>query len=45
MAPVDESSERPAGREGETDQPVIGPPLAVGVIVVMAVPLVRVTEF
>ena len=45
MAPVDESRERPVGREGETDQPVIGPPLAVGVTVVMAVPLVKVNEF
>ena len=44
IAPVDESSERPDGREGETDHDVIGPPLAVGVIVVMAVPLVRVIE-
>ena len=45
MAPVDESSERPAGNEGETDQPVIAPPLAVGVTVVMAVPFVNVNEF
>ena len=45
MAPVDESSESPAGSEGETDQPVIGPPLAVGVTVVMAVPLVRENVF
>ena len=40
IAPVEESSESPAGREGETDQEVTGPPLAVGVTVVMAVPLV-----
>ena len=45
IAPVDESNERPAGSEGETDQPVIGPPLAVGVTVVMAVPLVKENEF
>jgi hypothetical protein len=45
MAPVDESSESPAGRVGETDQEVTGPPLTVGVTVVMAVPLVRVNEF
>ena len=45
MAPVEESSERPDGREGETDQEVTGPPLAVGVTVVMAVPLVRVKVF
>ena len=44
MAPVEESRERPAGNDGETDQPVIAPPLAVGVTVVMAVPLVRVNE-
>ena len=45
MAPVEESSESPAGKEGETDQDVMVPPLAVGVTVVMAVPLVRVNEF
>ena len=45
MAPVEESSDNPAGREGETDQPVMVPPLAVGVTVVMAVPLVNVNEF
>ena len=42
MAPVVESMERPAGREGETDQEVMVPPVAVGVTVVMAVPLVSV---
>ena len=45
MAPVEESSERPDGRDGETDQDVMVPPLRVGVTVVMAVPLVRVNEF
>ena len=45
IAPVDESSERPDGREGETDQEVTGPPLVVGVTVVMAVPLVSVNVF
>ena len=45
MAPVEESSESPAGRDGETDQEVTGPPLVVGVTVVMAVPLVNVNEF
>ena len=45
MAPVEESRERPAGSEGETDHEVMGPPLAVGVTVVMAVPLVSVNEF
>ena len=42
MAPVDESNVSPAGRVGETDQVVIAPPLAVGVTVVIAVPLVKV---
>ncbi len=45
MAPVEESSERPAGRVGETDHEVMAPPLTVGVTVVMAVPLVSVNEF
>ena len=45
IAPVEESRERPAGSDGETDQPVTGPPLAVGVTVVMAVPFVKVNEF
>ena len=45
MAPVDESSERPAGREGETDQEVTVPPLSEGETVVMAVPLVNVNVF
>ena len=42
MAPVDESSDRPAGSEGETDHEVTVPPLDVGVMVVMAVPFVSV---
>ena len=42
MAPVEESIDSPAGREGETDQDVTGPPFAVGVTVVMAVPFVSV---
>ena len=42
MAPVEESMERPAGSEGETDQEVTVPPLEVGVTVVIAVPLVNV---
>ena len=45
MAPVEESMERPAGSEGETDQEVTVPPLEVGVTVVIAVPLVSVNEF
>ena len=44
MAPVEESRESPAGSPGETDQEVMVPPLAVGVTVVMAVPLVKVKE-
>ena len=42
MAPVEESRERPAGREGETDQVTTAPPPTVGVDVVMATPLVSV---
>ena len=42
IAPVDESKDKPAGRDGETDQEVIGPPLTVGVAVVIAVPFVSV---
>ncbi len=45
IAPVEESRERPAGKDGETDHVVMVPPFAVGVTVVMAVPLVRVKEF
>ena len=45
MAPVEESRESPEGREGETAHVVMAPPLAVGVTVVMAVPLVSVKEF
>ena len=45
IAPVEVSKERPAGSDGETDQPVTGPPLTLGVTVVMAVPLVSVKEF
>ena len=45
IAPVDESNDKPAGREGETDHEVIVPPFAVGVAVVMVVPLVKVNEF
>ena len=45
MAPVVESSDKPAGSDGETDHEVTAPPLVVGVTVVMAVPLVRVKLF
>jgi hypothetical protein len=44
MAPVDESKDKPTGSVGETDHEVTGPPLAVGVTVVIAVPLVNVSE-
>ena len=45
IAPVEESKDKPAGREGETDHEVIVPPFTVGVTVVIAVPLVSVNEF
>ena len=45
MAPSDEASERPDGRDGETDHEVTVPPVVVGVTVVMAVPLVKVNVF
>ena len=41
---MDESKDKPAGRDGETDHEVIVPPFTVGVTVVMAVPLVSVNE-
>ena len=45
IAPVEESKDKPAGREGETDHEVIVPPFTVGVTAVIAVPLVNVNEF
>ena len=45
MAPVEESIESPDGKDGETDHVVMVPPLAEGVTVVIAVPLVNVNEF
>ena len=45
MAPVEEFNDRPAGSEGDTDHEVTGPPLAVGVTVVMAVSFVKVNVF
>ena len=36
IAPVEVSNDRPVGSDGEIDQEVIVPPLAVGVIVVIA---------
>lgn len=43
IAPVDVSNERPTGSVGDTDQDVIVPPFAVGVIVVMVTFLVSVS--
>ena len=45
IAPVEESSERPLGREGDTDQVVMAPPLDVGVTAVMAESFASVNEF
>ena len=42
IAPVEESMASPAGRPGETVQPVTVPPVEVAVAVVIAVPLVSV---
>ena len=44
IAPVEESRDSPAGSDGETVHEVTVPPLDVGVIVVMVVPLVNVNE-
>ena len=44
MAPVEVSSAKPAGSDGETDQETTVPPVDVGDVVVMAVPLVNVNE-
>ena len=43
-APVDESKDKPAGRDGVIAQDVIAPPLLDGVTVVIAVSLVRAKE-
>ena len=45
IAPVEESKDKPAGRDGETDHEVTVPPVIDGVTVVIAVPLVKVNEF
>ena len=42
MAPVEASRDNPVGSDGETDQLTTVPPLAEGVAVVMATPLVKV---
>ena len=44
-APVDVSSDKPAGRDGETEYETTVPPVDVTEVVVMAVPLVNVKEF
>ena len=44
MAPVEESRDKPASSDGETDQEVIAPPPVVGVNVVIAVPFSKVRE-
>ncbi len=38
------SKDKPAGRDGETDHEVTGPPLEDGVTAVIAVPFVKVNE-
>ena len=44
MAPVDVSKDNPDGSAGAMDHELTVPPLAVGVTVVMAEPLVKVSE-
>ena len=44
MAPVEVSNERPVGRVAEIDHETTTPPLLPGVTVLMAEPLVRVSE-
>ena len=44
ISPVEVSKDKPAGKDGDTDQDVTGPPLADGVTAVIAVPFVRVNE-
>ena len=45
IAPVDVSSDSPAGSDGETEYETTVPPVDVTEVVVMAVPLVKVKEF
>ena len=42
IVPVELEMERPAGRDGETDQVTTVPPVEVGAKALMAVPLVNV---
>ncbi len=44
MAPVEVLKDRPEGNDGEIDHELTAPPLAVGVTVLMAEPLVSVSE-
>ena len=44
MAPFEVLNERPLGTDGEIDHELTAPPLAVGVTVLMAEPLVSVSE-
>ena len=44
MAPVEVSSDKPAGSDGDTEYETTVPPVEVTVSVVMAVPLVSVKE-
>jgi len=45
MSPVDVSSDKPAGRDGETEYVTTVPPVDVTAAVDIAVPLVKVSEF
>ena len=45
MAPVEVSSDKPAGSDGETEYETTVPPVDVTDVVVIAVPLVNVNEF
>ena len=45
MSPVEVSSDKPAGSDGETEYETTVPPVDVTEVVVMAVPLVNVKEF
>ena len=44
MAPVEVSSDRPAGSDGDTEYETTAPPVEVTVSVVIAVPLVNLSE-
>jgi hypothetical protein len=43
-APSEEAMDSPAGSDGDTDQVVTVPPVVVGVVVFIVVPLVNVNE-